>query len=187
MTVCCCAGGVIVGDRLGTVCLRGVIARRCIAVVILVDSLTHYQLRGTHFLLALALVPLLVDRHKSRIPAQGRSRMHLNPRLASRVRGRAKGQLTPIILISIYVHEIIVAPRVRRLNFCLCGPFCSMRQRRWVVPPQLHPLGFRSTSLRGGRTSVVERRDWCFRHGARDIRKGHVLLGRNCALKVGRS
>lgn len=34
VAVCCGAGGVTVGDRLGTICLRGVIARRGTAVVI---------------------------------------------------------------------------------------------------------------------------------------------------------
>jgi hypothetical protein len=81
---CCSGGGVAVGDRLGVACLRGVTARRGIAVKGFISTLRltagH---ESTYSQLAPVMVPLRAVRHMSRVPGQVRFRMHLDQRSAS--------------------------------------------------------------------------------------------------------
>jgi hypothetical protein len=79
----CDAGGVAVGDRLGTDCLRGVIARRGTPVNRFVQA--HRLTAGpeiTHRRPALAMAPLQAVPRKSRVPRQVQLQMHLNRRSA---------------------------------------------------------------------------------------------------------
>lgn len=128
VTTCWSAGGVAVGDRLGVACLRGVTARRGITVKGFISTLwltaSH---ESAYSRLAQAMVSLRAVRHMSHVPGLARLRMHLDQRSASVHLSEGEKPLTPVALISVYVHKIIITPWIRRLNFRLCGPFCGMR------------------------------------------------------------
>lgn len=75
---CCGAGGVAVCDRLGATCLRGVTARRGIAVNGFIPTRRLADYGATHSQLGPAMGSLRVVRRRSRVPGQVRFQKHLD-------------------------------------------------------------------------------------------------------------